>query len=117
MLYEVITQEHVADDHPMVPKVGLGGPALAEQAIAIRQKHGVMMAERRAVMTSLACANCVVAQTQIAIGRARRDTRRDRQADGPPFDDWRRSAAGGAIEPLAAENDTHAWPGAPTGAS
>jgi hypothetical protein len=100
-------QEHVAGADALVSEVRLGSVALPEQAGAVRQEHGIMVAEAVRIVPASAGMLDMPAQFQRAISGLRCGKARDRQGHRPAVDDRRWPAACRAVEPLSAEDDAH----------
>ena len=94
-------QEDIAQSYAAIGEVGLGCPALAEQAGAIAEEHRVVMAQIVCSKPPSAGLGCMSAETEIAKCGARRRACGYGQAQRTPTDDRRGPAARRAIEPLA----------------
>ena len=100
-------EKDIAFRHPLIGKMRLRRPALAEQANAIAGEHRIMMAQVLRAELTAAGMRGVIAQPEIAIDGVRGLPRGDRQADGSSRDDRRGSATRGAVEALAGEDNSH----------
>ena len=102
-------QEGIAHADALIGKMRLRRPDLAEQTAAIAGEHRIVMALALRAVGTLARLRSVLAQPEIAIGRARDPLGiGDRQADRLAIDDGRGAPARSTVEPFAAEDDLHA---------
>ena len=105
VLKQAEEQEHVADPNALPLQMRLRRAALAEQASTIGKEHRIMVAKVFSAELAAAGLSDICAQPQRAVTGLRSRTRRDRQADRPPSDNWRRPTARRAIETLPTEDD------------
>ena len=94
--------KHIAQAHTLTLQMGLRSARLTKGAAPVGQKHRIVMAQIVAPQFTTARPSCVLAQSQIAICRARETFGvRDRQGDRGVVYDRRRPAARAGIKTLA----------------